>query len=67
MAKFRIFTKNLKSCKGGVALEYILVTSFAAVATTIVLSVLTAIAHKKVSSLAEKFQVDADLSELKLF
>lgn len=53
--------------KGGVALEYVLVTSFAAVATTIILGVMTLVAKKKVGELASKYKVEADFGEFELF
>ncbi len=56
-----------KQEKGGVALEYILVSTFAAVATTLVLGVLATIAKKKVSKLAEKFDVDAEFTGFDAF
>lgn len=56
-----------KNEKGGVALEYILVTTFAAIATTVVLGIMGSIAKKKVSSLAEKFDVEAEFPEFDAF
>lgn len=52
--------------KGGVALEYILVSTFAAIATTIVLGVLTSIAKKKIQGLADKYHVESDMSDFNL-
>lgn len=50
--------------KGGLALEYVLVTTFAAIAATLVLGVLGAIAKKKGEELAKKYNVEFDFSEL---
>ena len=56
-----------KKEKGGVALEYVLVTTFATLATTILLGVLAGIAKNKVNSLAEKLDVDVEIKDFDIF
>lgn len=58
--------KVYKKEKGGVALEYILVTTFAALATSLTLGIMTSIAKKKVTSLADKFDVEAEFAPFDL-
>lgn len=59
--------KKEKREAGGVALEYILVSSFAALATTALLSIMGKVAHKKMDSIKEKFGIEAELNELQEF
>ncbi len=56
-----------KSERAGVALEYVLVTSFAAMTTMILLGILANIAKKKISTLAEKFDVSIESTDFDSF
>ncbi len=58
-------TKNKQ--KGGVALEYILVSAFAAVASTLILGVIGGITKQKLEQLKEKFGIEADFSAFDSF
>ncbi len=65
MRSREIFKKTKE--KGGVALEYILVSTFAALATTLALGLMGKIAKKKIDSLAEKFEIESEFPEFDLF
>ncbi len=55
--------RSFRNEKGGVALEYVLVTTFATLATTILLAVLAGITKEKVAELADKLEVDVDYKD----
>ena len=49
--------RKVNKKRGGVALEYILVSTFAAILTSIILGVMANVAKKKITKLAEKMDV----------
>ncbi|MBI2602560.1 MAG: hypothetical protein HYW48_05855 [Deltaproteobacteria bacterium] len=59
--------ERARRCRGGIALEYVLVTTFATLATMILLGVLATIAKDKITTLAEKMEVDIDDVQLDIF
>lgn len=59
--------ERLRKCRGGIALEYVLVTTFATLATMILLGVLATIAKQKVTALADKMEVDIEDVKFDIF